>query len=170
MREADSDPYFLNEEIEYVFLNASIDKTNILATCTNQTKSAKEPTKKLVKQILYQHIKKENGYAVYKNARFDEQESVQGNFLLKTAPIFALLVVPEEVMPDMEESQVKKNIKRKRYPCVVNVLKESVGATTIIKRILDLEVNLTMSKLLAFALAVEKQFTKAIFEDEAVQF
>ena len=49
-------------------------------------------------------------------------------------------------------------------------MKEPVGATTITKRILDLGVSLTFSELLAFAPAVEKQFTKAIFEDEAIQF
>ncbi len=35
---------------------------------------------------------------------------------------------------------------------------------------MDLEVNLTVSQLLASALAVEKQLTKAIFKDEDVQF
>lgn len=40
----------------------------------------------------------------------------------------------------------------------------------ITKRILDLGVNLTVSELLASAPAVEKQLTKAITEDEAVQF
>ncbi len=49
-------------------------------------------------------------------------------------------------------------------------MKESVRATTITKRILDLEVNLTVGELLASALAVEKQLTKVISEDEAVQF
>ncbi len=49
-------------------------------------------------------------------------------------------------------------------------MKESVGATTITKRILDLRVNLTVGELLASVPAVEKQLTKAIFEDESVQF
>ena len=49
-------------------------------------------------------------------------------------------------------------------------MKESVGATTITKRILDLGVNLTVGELLALAPAVERQLTKAITEDEAVQF
>ena len=49
-------------------------------------------------------------------------------------------------------------------------MKESVGVTTITKRILDLRVNFTVGELLASAPAVEKQPTKAISEDEAVQF
>ncbi len=49
-------------------------------------------------------------------------------------------------------------------------MKESVGATTITKRILDLRVNFTVDELLTSALAVEKQLTKAISDDKAVQF
>lgn len=64
----------------------------------------------------------------------------------------------------------KKGFERKRHPRVVNVLKESVGVTTITKRILDLEVSLTVEKLLASAPTVEKQLTKAISKDEAMQF
>ncbi len=45
-----------------------------------------------------------------------------------------------------------------------------MGATTITKRILDLEVNLTVGKLLVSALSFEKQLTKAISEDGAIQF
>ncbi len=45
-----------------------------------------------------------------------------------------------------------------------------MGATTITKRILNLRVSLIVGELLASALAVEKQLTKAISEDEAVQF
>ena len=102
--------------------------------------------------------------------RFGEWEPVQGNLLPETAPTPTPLAVPEEVMPDVEGSQVKKSIERKKHPRVVNVLKESVGATTITKRILDLGVNLTVGELLASAPAVEKQLTKAISKDEAVQF
>lgn len=64
----------------------------------------------------------------------------------------------------------RNNVERKKNPRVVNVLKESGGTTTIIKRILDLGVNFTIGELLASATAVEKQLTKAISEDEAVQF
>lgn len=52
----------------------------------------------------------------------------------------------------------------------MNVLKESVGAGTITKRILDLGISLTVGKLLVSAPAVKKQLTKAISEDKAVQF
>ncbi len=59
-------------------------------------------------------------------------------------------------MPDAEASEPKKSIEMKKHLRVVNMLKESIGATTITKRILDLGVNLTVGELLASALAVEK--------------
>ena len=65
---------------------------------------------------------------------------------------------------------VKKIIKCKRYLRVVGVLKESVRATMITKRILDFGVNLTMGELLTSILVVEKQFTKTITKDKAIQF
>ena len=71
-------------------------------------------------------------------------------------------------MPDVEGSQVKKSIERKKHPHVVNVLKESIGATTIPKHILDLGVNLTIGELLASARALEKELTKGFSNDEAV--
>ncbi len=52
----------------------------------------------------------------------------------------------------------------------MNILRESVVATTITKHILDLGVSLTVDKLLASVSAVEKQLTKAISENETVQF
>lgn len=76
----------------------------------------------------------------------------------------------ETVMPDAEAGELRKTVEKKRYLRVVNVLKESMGTTTISKRILDLGINLTISKLLASAPAIEKQPTKAITEDKAVQF
>lgn len=60
------------------------------------------------------------------------------------------------------EPVAKKGTEREKYPGVVGVLKEPVGATMITKRILDLGVNLTVGKLLAFAPAVEKQLTKQL--------
>ena len=168
--EADPDPYSLDEKTEYISLDALINKTGILAARTNHAKPAKESTKEPVKRILRRCIEKENSYAAPKNVRFGEWEPVQGNLLPETAPTPTPLAVPEEVMPDVEGSQVKKSIERKKHPRVVNVLKESVGATTITKRILDLGVNLTVGELLASAPAVEKQLTKAISKDEAVQF
>ncbi len=76
----------------------------------------------------------------------------------------------ETAIPDANTAFGKKDVEQKIYPRVVNVLKESVGATTITKRILDLGVSLTVGELLASAPVVEKQLTKAIFEDEAIQF
>lgn len=45
-----------------------------------------------------------------------------------------------------------------------------MGATTITKSILDLDISLTISKLPASALTVEKHLIKAIFADQAIQF
>lgn len=59
-------------------------------------------------------------------------------------------------MPYTEGTTVKKTIERKKHPCNVNILKKSVGTTTIIKRILDLSVNLIVGKLLASVPAIEK--------------
>lgn len=59
---------------------------------------------------------------------------------------------------------------KKKYLRVVNVLKESISVTTIIKRILDLGINLIVGELLTLAPAIKKQLTKAITENEAVQF
>lgn len=49
-------------------------------------------------------------------------------------------------------------------------MEESFRTTTITKHILDQEVNLTIGKLLVLALAIEKQFIKAITKDKAIQF
>ena len=73
-------------------------------------------------------------------------------------------------MQDAESGEPKKTFEKRKHLSVVNELNESIGATTITKRILDLGVNLTICKLLVLALAIEKQFTKAITEDESVQF
>ena len=62
----------------------------------------------------------------------------------------------------------KKSVEKKKDPQVVNILKESVGATIITKQILNLRVNFLIGKELGFALAVKKQLTKAIFKDKAV--
>ena len=90
------------------------------------------------------------------------------------APIQALASTPnlsqEAAMPDAEAGEPKKTVERKKHPRVVNLLKESVGTTTITPRILDLEVNLTVGELLASTLAIEKQLTKAITKNEVMQF
>lgn len=72
-------------------------------------------------------------------------------------------------MTDFEQI-VKKSVKCKKNPRVIGVLKELVGTTRIIKRILDLEINLTVDKLLTSALVVEKQLIKTSTKDKAIQF
>ncbi len=68
------------------------------------------------------------------------------------------------------DALLKKNAERKKHLKVANVLKKSVGVTKITKRILDLDISLTVGELLASAPGVEKQLTKALSEDEVVQF
>ena len=166
--EADPDPYSSDEETEYISLDEPIE-TGVLAARANQSKSNQGPSKEPVKQILRRRIEKENNYAAPKNVRFGEWEPVKDSSL-PDPTVTVPSTTQEEAMPDAEGTTVKKTVKRKKHPRVVNVLKESVGATTITKRILDLGVNLTVGELLASAPAVEKQLTKAISEDEAVQF
>lgn len=71
---------------------------------------------------------------------------------------------------DVNTATTKKIIKKKKYPQVINILKEFVKATIIIKYILDLGVNLIISKLLVFALTIKKQLTKTISKDKVIQF
>ena len=59
-------------------------------------------------------------------------------------------------MPDAEAGKPQKMVEKKKYLRVINVLKKSVGTTTITKRILDLDVNLTVDELLASAPGIEK--------------
>ena len=169
--DADPDPYSSDDEVEYVSLDEPIE-TGVLAARSNQPKPPQGPSKEPVKRILRRRIEKENDYAAPKNVRFGEWEPVRDT--LVPAPISAPTRTPnpsqEAAMPDAEAGEPRKTVERKKHPRVVNVLKESVGATTITKRILDLGVNLTVGELLASAPAVEKQLTKAITEDEAVQF
>ena len=169
--DADPDPYSSDDEVEYVSLDEPIE-TGVLAARSNQPKPPQGPSKEPVKRILRRRIEKENDYAAPKNVRFGEWEPVRDTSV--PAPISAPTRTPnpsqEAAMPDAEAGEPRKTVERKKHPRVVNVLKESVGATTITKRILDLGVNLTVGELLASAPAVEKQLTKAITEDEAVQF
>ncbi|MCJ1343493.1 hypothetical protein MMC31_001687 [Peltigera leucophlebia] len=148
---------------------ANPDPPKFLAARTNQSKAKQGPSKEPVERILHRQIEKKNNYAAPKNMRFGKWESVKDSSL----PDPTATVPPttqKEAMPDAKGTTAKKIVERKKYPRVVNVLKESVGATTITKRIQDLGVNLTVGELLASAPAVEKQFTKAISEDKAIQF
>lgn len=83
--------------------------------------------------------------------RFGEWELVKNTSMPAPTPTPALTpsFSQEATMPDAETGEPKKTIERKKHPRVVNVLKESVGATTITKHILDLGANLTVGKLLA---------------------
>ena len=163
--EMQPDPYSSDDEDEYVSLDAPLDVT-VSAARSSQNKESDTPAKEPIKRILRKRIQKEDSYAAPKNVRFGEWRPVEN---VQPPPAPAPLQEPsqEEIMTD-SEPMVKKNIERKRHPRVVGVLKESVGATMITKRILDLGVNLTMGESLASAPAIEKQLTKAITEDEAV--
>lgn len=59
-------------------------------------------------------------------------------------------------MPDAEAIEPKKQIERKKYLKIVNVLKKFVDTITITKRILNLRVNLTVDKLPTSAPTIEK--------------
>ncbi len=86
------------------------------------------------------------------------------------SPISTLSSASETAMLDAGTATAKKSVERMKHPFVANVLKESVGATNIIKCILDLGVNFIVDELLASASAVEKQLTRVISKNEAVQF
>lgn len=73
-------------------------------------------------------------------------------------------------MPDLKVDEPKKAVEKKKYLWIVNILKKSIGATTIIKCILDLGVNMAIGELLALAPGIKKQLTKAITKDEIIQF
>lgn len=101
--------------------------------------------------------------------RFGKWDFMQNNSLYGST-IAILFMFQKAVMLNGEAITIKKMVQRKEYPRVVNVLKISIGVTTITKRILDLHINLTIDELLALAPAIEKQLTKTILEDEAVYF
>ncbi len=118
---------------------------------------------------MRRRIQKKSEFATPKNVWFGEWEPVRENSL-PASPIATALFAPETAMLNASTATAEKSIERKKHPWVVNVLKESVGTTIITKRILDLGVNLTVGELLTSAPAVKKQLTKAISENEAVQF
>lgn len=57
---------------------------------------------------------------------------------------------------DAKAGKLKKIVKRKKHPQVINILKKSVSVTTITKHIVNLGVNLTIDKLLTSTLILEK--------------
>lgn len=76
----------------------------------------------------------------------------------------------ETGMSDVEASKLRKTVKKKKHPQVMTGFKESVGATTITKRVLDLKISLTVARCIASALAIDKDLNKIITGGEAVQF
>ncbi len=89
------------------------------------------------------------------NVRFGEWKPVREN-PLPASPIATPSVAPETAMLDEDTATAKNDIERKRHPRVVNVLNESVEASIITKRMLDLGVNLNVDELLTSAPAVKK--------------
>lgn len=67
-----SDLYSSNEEDKFISLDVPLD-ISIFSTCSRQDKNSTSALiKKLIKQILYKRIEKENSYATPKNVRFRE--------------------------------------------------------------------------------------------------
>lgn len=79
-------------------------------------------------------------------------------------------LLQKAAMLGAEASEPKTTVKKKKHPRIVHVLKEFIGATTITKCILGLEINLTVGELLFSASDDEKQFTKTITKDKTMQF
>lgn len=59
-------------------------------------------------------------------------------------------------MLDTNMAIIKKCVKKRKYSQIINILKELVEAIIITKNILNLEINIVVSKLLASALAADK--------------
>lgn len=157
--ELQPDPLSSDDEDEYIFLDAPLDVT-VSAARSSQNKGSDAPAKEPIKRILRKRIQIEDSYAAPKNVKFGGWRPVE-NAPPPPAPVSLQGPSQEEFMTD-PEPMIKNNAERKRYPRVVGVFKDSVGATMITKRILDLGVNLTVGGLLASAPAVEKKLTKAI--------
>lgn len=81
----------------------------------------------------------------------------------KPVPVSLIITpstVPKIAILDADMVMAKKIVKKKKHCQVVNVLKESVGASTIIRHIMDLEVNLIIGKLLASAPTIKNSSQK----------
>ena len=126
--------YFSYKEMKYISFDKSIDGIRVLATYTNESQPAKKSFKKPVKQILHQCIEKEKEYIAFKNVQFDEWEPVRKS-LVPVLSLTTLFIAPKTAMPDIDMGTTKKSVEKKRHPRIVNVLKKSIGATTITKRI-----------------------------------
>lgn len=75
--------------------------------------------------------------------RFGKWESIKNTSL--SAPTIVPITSQKIAIPDAEIIEAKKMVKINKHLQVVNVLKETVGNTIIIKRIFDLEINLMVS-------------------------
>lgn len=69
--EVQPDPYFFDDEDDYVSLDALLDVT-VSAAQSSQKKSNGVATKEPIKRILRKRIEKKDGYAAPKNVRFGE--------------------------------------------------------------------------------------------------
>ena len=71
----------------------------------------------------------------------------------KSTTSFQLIVessaVLQTVIPDIDISTIKKNIVKKKHFGMVNVLRKSIGTTTITMQTFDLGVSFTVGELLA---------------------
>lgn len=100
--------------------------------------------------------------------RFDEWKPTQNSFLpaLNLTPILCKKIA----IQNTKATEPKKLVEKKNHLQIIIILKKVVDTTTIMKRILDLEVNLTFGRLFASTQVVEKQLTKIISDNKAVQF
>lgn len=73
--ELQPDPYSLDDEDEYLSLDAPLDFT-ISAARSNQNEGHEALTKEPINQILRKRIQRENNYAAPKNIRFGEWKPV----------------------------------------------------------------------------------------------
>ena len=130
IRELELDLFISDDKVKYVFLNEPINAIKVLAACTDESQLAKKLFKEHVKQILYCSIKKEKEYTASKNIRFGKWEPGRKS-LVQILLLVTPYIAPEITMSDTDLSIAKKCVEKKRHPRVVNVLKESVSATTI---------------------------------------
>lgn len=87
-----------------------------------------------------------------------------------SAPTSTLNLPQKVTVPNIEASEPKRIVEKRKHSRIINLIKKSVGAITIIKGIINLGLNLTISELLTLSPVVEKQFTNAITEDKVMQF
>ena len=103
---------------------------------------------------MCKQIEKKDSYTTLKNIKFREWKLVQNASQLLVS---VSLKKPSQKQDITNFELVKKKIiEYQKHPKIIESLKESIKAIIITKYILDLEVNLTASKLLVFALIIKK--------------